>query len=245
MTADIVKTEPAGLLAVPDFMKGDAGRGLEHLKKDDLQIPRLSLAQGLSPQLVESDAKYVDGLRLGDMYNSITGQVYGKGPLTFAVVRADPPRAIEFYPLESGGGIKDRDVPLTDPRVSFGKDGEKPVATKFYDYVAVLLPSREWIGLSFKSSSLKTARILNTLMKLRSGMPMFGGLYVISSVAQKKAIGASVVTYYNFDVKNAGNITDEAEYNFVKGLYESISDRVVVVDKGDLDPDAPGAETEM
>lgn len=235
---DLQKIEPAGALAVPDFMKGDAGKGLEHLKKDDLQLPRLALAQGLSPQLVDGNAKYIEDLKLGDMFNNLTGDIYGKGPLTFAVVRADPPRGIEFNPLNEGGGVKSFNVPLDDPRMLFGPNGEKPLATKFYDFVIAFLPSRTLIALSLKSSQLKVARQLNTLMKLRANVPVYGGLYTLASVQQTNRKG----TFAGFTVKNAGNVQDEDSYTWLKKTNADLAGKTIVIDREDTADDAVSDE---
>ena len=39
---------------------------------EELQIPFLKLAQSLSPELDKSDAKYIEGLGAGEMFNSLT-----------------------------------------------------------------------------------------------------------------------------------------------------------------------------
>ena len=47
----------------------------------------------MSPQIDDTKPEhYIEDLKKGDMFNSLTGIIYGKGPLLFTVVRADPPR---------------------------------------------------------------------------------------------------------------------------------------------------------
>jgi hypothetical protein len=198
-------------------------------------MPRIALAQGLSPQIKRGDAKYIEGLQLGDMFDDLTGTNFGVGPLDFTVVRADKPRFVEFYPRSEGGGIKDLNVPAGDPRTEFGPNGEPPAATKFYDFVVMLLPTRELIALSFKSSGLKIARQLNALMKLR-GAASFAGRYTLTSVEEKNSKGE----FYNFRVKNS-SVVDEAAskkgwvskevYEEAAAIYEAIKDRALVIDR--------------
>lgn len=225
--------EETSLMNRPAFIEEQDIRGAEHIGKDDIQMPRLGLAQAQSPQLLEGDPKYIDGLRVGELFNNLTDTSYGKGPLVFSVVRADPPRGIEFTPLEEGGGIKDFDVPLDDPRMQW--DGEnKPIATKFYDFVIMIWPTKELIALSLKSSGLKVARQLNTYIKLRSA-PVFAGKYELTTTMAKGPAGQ----YATHVVKNAG-WTNEEEYQATSQAFESLKDKTIEIERvQDEDEDNP------
>ena len=238
-----MQTQGTTDLARPSWLGGER-RGTEHIGRDDVQIPRLALAQALSPQLKEGDPAFIEDLRQGHMFNTVTGQVFGKGPLEFAIVRADRPRYIEFNPRESGGGIKDFNVPANDPRTQFttNEKGErvKPVATKFYDYVVVLIPfDREAaissiIALSMKSSQLKVARQLNTFIQQRNA-DLWAAKYTLTSVAEKGAKG----DYANYRIANAGWVSQE-EYQALGALAEILKDKTVSFDR-DAD-DAEGGD---
>jgi len=236
MANDLVVSSEA---LVPSFLKANDARGTEHITKDDLQMPRIGLAQPLSPQMVESSSKYIAGLKQGEMFNSLTGQNYGKGPIYFTVVRADRPRGVEFFPLEEGGGIKDLNVPLNDPRLMFGPRGEKPTAVKFYDFIALRVdPATEAfepVALSLKGSAVSVAKALNSLMKFRGG-PSFAGLYELTSRMETSKKG---FTYAVYIVKNAGvtlkgglpGWVNETLYEQAQAFYESMRDRQVVIDR--------------
>lgn len=45
---------------------------------EDIKIPSIVLAQPASKAMVETDPGYIDGLRPGQFYNSVTREVYGK-----------------------------------------------------------------------------------------------------------------------------------------------------------------------
>lgn len=224
----------------PSFMKDAEGRGLEHLTKDDLQIPRLALAQGLTPQVAEGK----EGFTTGVMFHSVSERIYGKGPLRFAIIRADKPRFVEFIPRELGGGVKDMNVPASDPRTQFGKDGSKPLATKFYDFFIVLLPMNfedvmdNVISLSFKSTGLKVARGLNMLMARRRVMngrktDIFEHVYEVKSIVQKNSKGI----FANYEVQNAGFVSDEGTYKALAKLFEDFRDKAVDVHREGEDVD--------
>lgn len=220
----------------PDFTPLGGRSGTEHLTKDDVQMPRMGLAQQMSPELVDSDPKFIEGLRIGTLFNNLTGQIYGVGPIKFCVVRADKPRYVEFIPREAGGGIKDPNVPANDPRTQFGPNGEMPVATKFYDFVVMLLPSKELIALSFKSTGLKVAKQLNGLIQAR-GTDIYEGVYQLGTTMTQNAKGRFAI----FNVKNAGWFPKTAEgkemHDYAKDTHHALIGKNIIIDL-DTDPNA-------
>jgi hypothetical protein len=119
----VIPVEP-GQLQRPSFIP-KSSEGTENITKDDIQMPRMALAQPMSPQLVEGDPKFIEDLKTGQLFNDLTSENFGKGPILFSVIRADRPRGVEFNPLDEGGGIKDFNVPLDDERMQF-HGAEKP-----------------------------------------------------------------------------------------------------------------------
>jgi hypothetical protein len=242
-------------MARPDFLKGDDHRGTEHIAKDDMQMPRLLLAQGLSPQLDPNSPKYIDALKNGQLFNSLSGTVYGKDPIKFYVVRADAPRWVEFIPREQGGGIKDPNVKFGDPRTQFRTDDAgkplPPIATKFYDYVLMfaedgggLWKQGELIALSLKSTGIKVAKALNTFIKMKNA-PCFAGVYSIGVSSEKNTKG----TYNVYALKDLGFVQDKALYDKLGEVFEALKDKDLKLDREDGDDtdfphgaNAPGAD---
>lgn len=250
---DAIQTQGQTSMERPAFIKG-GHRGTDHIKKEDLQIARLALAQGLTPMVAEGKK----GINLageevefttGVLFNSMSQVIYGKGPIDFFIVRGDRPRFIEFFPREAGGGVKDMNVPPNDPRTRFTtnpQDGKstKPAATMFYDFIICMLPlnmqdpMKNIISLSFKSSGLKVARELNTLIKYRNA-DLFAGVYRLTSIVdpdRRKGI------FNNFHIENAGWINDENLLKIAEGLYTSLADRHITVDRTGEEPAAPGGD---
>jgi len=222
-------------------------RGTEHLTREDITMPRLALAQQMSPQLQELDPKYVPDLKVGQLFNSLTGQNFGRGPVFFTIVRADKPRYVQFAPREEGGGVIDPNVPADDPRTRFRPDGKKPLATKFYDFIVAMLPFNEktkgnpfenMIALSFKSTGLKVAKQLNTLMRMRNA-DSFTGLYELTAGQDKNTKG----TFAVYQVKNAGWLSAE-ECAIAEAMFESVKDREIKVDREPGEDDDPGDPTD-
>jgi hypothetical protein len=230
---------PAVALARPSFVKTGDRRGTEGITKDDLSIPRIGLAQALTPQVVEG----ADGFKPGVLFNSVTKTLLGKdglGPIEFVIVRRDQARYIEFFPRDAGGGIKDTDIKSGDPRTKFTNDPEtkkrlKPVATKFYDFLVMMYPLTgnpfdSIIGLSFKSSGLADATQLNMRIVERDA-PLFAGKYRLTTELRRK----NNFAWHAFKVENAGWVTDEGEYQMLEKLYDSLADKKVVIDRAEDD----------
>ena len=249
-----------GMVSVDRPAGDDQGTlGNEGIGRDDILMPRLGVAQLMSPELNPTNAKAIEGLQFTDLFNSVTRQVYGKGPLHFVVLRRDDPRWIEFNPLDQGGGIKDRNVPHGDPRTQFGPNGEKPAATMFYDFIVLLLtgldlaePLQNVIALSLKSSGIKAAKHLNFLIQQRGKKQICKGVYELraGSDVDKKSGG----TYATYKVKNAGWVTGGSALEALAvSMFESWKDREVAIDRdAAADPDSfnpadieKGAATDM
>jgi hypothetical protein len=83
---------------VPEFMSGDAGKGLESVGAEDVSVPRIKLMQGTSPELTT-----FDDLRQGDFWHTANEVNLGQKFLAVPVYRDK--RYILWRPQDSGGGI--------------------------------------------------------------------------------------------------------------------------------------------
>src|SRR3990172_6938986 len=63
----------------------------------------------------------MEGVKEGDFLNDLRGEIYGE-PVDFVVVRYLGKRAMEFAPMETGGGVVDFDVALDDVRCQWTTD---------------------------------------------------------------------------------------------------------------------------
>lgn len=61
---------------LPAHLQQGTGAGNENVSSDDMTIPRLDVIQQLSPQLDPSNAKYIEGAKLGHLFNSLSGDLY-------------------------------------------------------------------------------------------------------------------------------------------------------------------------
>lgn len=200
--------KPAGLAQqeeVPDFLKSQIGnsQGLEDVEQSDILIPRLGLCQALSPQRKKSNPLYIPDLEEGQLFNTVTQQIYGS-ELEVVLLFFFKNR-IKYFPIDSGGGI-DCISPngIDQGRISpdgcsvcrysqFGNgedvvDGEKqgpPECTLYHNLMAFIPVDISPIAISFKSTGLKVTKQLLAQIRM-SRLPMYAKRYKIG-VSEAKA----------------------------------------------------------
>lgn len=236
---------PVGLER-PDFIPEGDKTGTEGITKEDLRLPRLGIAQGLSPQMIPGDTQYIEDLKLYQMFNDTSKEVYGSGPVFFIAVRRDV-RCIEFG--EDGKSIIDFDVPRNDPRVTQwrpdpGRPGKKlpPAATLFNEYISMLVKKGgglEPVVISVKNTNKynrRAASDLNGFIKMHASqaaksVPIYGVIYSIESKSEKNDSGQFGVPVF----KQVGYIpnTDLGASLFLKvsEYAESMKDKVIGVNR--------------
>lgn len=225
--------------------------GTEDIGANEVKLPRLAIAQGLSPQMIPSESKYIPGLSMFQMFNDVTGEIYGMGPLTVVPVRRHITR-IEFDPNDRKVPL-DRDVPPGDPRTKWtasipgGKKDIPPAATEFVEYVCMLLrPGKhpEPIVVSIKTTNKymrAAADLWTTFVKLR-GTAIYRGMYRITSKGEKGKTKEGQDTNFGvFVVKNAGFVptaTDAGKMllEMAKQFHESLEGKIITINRAD-DPD--------
>lgn len=233
---------------VPEYIQQNDVRGTENIGKDDIKFPALKLAQDMSPEVKRHEAAFIEGLRAGELWNSITRDNYGEDPIGIVVVNFLGHRNVEFDPNDRNV-VLDGAVPDNDWRCQFGgRDGterdpknplklKKPVATKFYDYlILAIIGSNEptvmtW---SLKSTQLKKATVLNSVMKPGVGstakVPSFSRLFKATPVPEKGGNNS----WYGWRVDLAGWVAPEV-YAAASKLYDDLRDKTVAVEDTDAD----------
>ena len=82
----------------------DAGAGLENVTQEDLIIPRLKLVQALSPQVQKHDGAYIEGISVGDIFNTVSNEFWS-GEKGITVVPVSYRRVFLEWGPERGGGL--------------------------------------------------------------------------------------------------------------------------------------------
>jgi hypothetical protein len=238
MASEEVVKQPTGVVVPrPSFIETST-EGTEGITADDLKLPRLAIAQGLSPQMLPGDSAYIDGLKLFQLFNDLTGEIYGNGPIKFVIGRRDVKR-IEFDPNDRKVPI-DLDVPANDERNYWTKDengrGVAPRATKFVEFIVLLLrdghpPQPVVISISETNKfSRKASERLTGFTKMRQPpVPIYAGLYTVETKSEKNDKG----TFGVFVFRNHadGLIQDEATYRLAQAFCRGLQGKDIHVQR--------------
>ena len=87
------------------MLEADAGVGLENITTEDMQIPFIRIIQALSPQLQKDDPLYIKGAEQGDIFNTVTHQVWKAEEGIVVVPCYFEQKLLEFVPRSQGGGF--------------------------------------------------------------------------------------------------------------------------------------------
>lgn len=106
MAKNAVAQPSANLPATADDIDSFDGltTGLENLNQNDLLIPRLSIIQGLSPQMTRTKAEYDPNAKPGDIYDVALGERFGEG-IDFIFVHYQK-QWLQWAPRTSGKGLQ-------------------------------------------------------------------------------------------------------------------------------------------
>lgn len=231
-----------GLASRPSELDPHDLSGTEDIGVNDVRLPRLAIAQGLSTQVIPGDSSYIEGLKLFDFFNDVTGTVYGPGPIVVVPVR----RHIHYIEFDANDRRipLDLDVPPGDARTKWTKDpqnptgkGIPPAATEFGEFICYLLRpghAPEPIVVSIKTTNKWNKKAVSdwtTFIKLR-GTAIYTGMYHLLSKPEKNDSG----TFGTYVVKNAGFIpvktpAGAALWNMAKKLHDDLEGKVIIVSR--------------
>lgn len=223
----------------PSWM--ETTEGSQEITAEDIRLPRLAIAQGLSPQMLPDNSQFIDGLRMFDMFNDVTGEIYGRGPLKFVPVYWQV-KNIEFERGPDGkntGVIIDADVPSGDPRTKWGKERDtgkklRPSATRYTELVVMLLRPElppETVIISIKETNKHMRRaaqiISGALVEIQR--PYYGGIYSVRTVPEKFDQGTAGV--FVFGIRPTLWNNDRQLFERAKALQESLQGKTIVVNR--------------
>lgn len=240
MTEALQKTGGNFLASRPSFIK-ESTAGHEGVHKADVKPPALKLAQSTSPETKRAKPeRYIEGLREGELFNSLTKEIYGEDPIKMIIVKPLGHRNVEF---DKDGKPVEFDIPDNDPRTKFTNeriDGKltriKPKATKFLDYlILATLPSgkRALMTFALKSTQLRKGVEMNSII-LGNSLPCYAYEFTVSVVPE--SFGTK--SWYGFNF--VPGWPSEEVYFEAEKKYEEFKDAKVEVDDDEAEPVAGG-----
>jgi hypothetical protein len=204
----------------------NAGTGREDFTGSDFQIPYKAILQKLSPQVDESNPKFIDGAKAGMIFDTVSNKLYPaltgvgikeEGAGIKVVVVAYKKYFVEWRDREDGGGLVAQHLPESEAHKSAEPDPEKPsklrlpngnllVETTYY-YVLLPVPNDEpeMAVIAMSSTQLKTSRKWNNALNGRKvngkPSPIFGQIFQLQTGTEKNNAGQS---WYGWTFKPIG-----------------------------------------
>lgn len=233
----VAKKEEGGAVMEfdPTMFEQDAGSGNENIGQEDLALPFLKIISGLDPLLDENE-----DLRKGDIYNTVTGDIY-KGKEGVRVIPcAYQRRFIEWAPRGTGSGapVNIYTPEQERPRTERSRDDNREyVVGGNGTYIEdtqqhfVLVLNNDGTAqpalIAMKSTQLKKGRKWNSMIQGRTAMgkngpfqmPRFSNIYVLKSLAEENSKGS----WHGWDVSLEGVVQDPAIYAQAKAFADSIN----------------------
>lgn len=233
---------PAHLKDVID--SGDM-RGSENVTSQDIQLPRLELAQALSAAVKKKDPDYIDGCEEGDFYNSLTRVSYGNEVYIVPVYFIN--EYLVWIDQDEGGGFRGsfetaREAEAEAQRVRDEENKKEVEVVKTAVHYCLLIDLEsgtvEQVSVPMAKSKQRVNRKLNSLIQLAGG-PRFSRVYQMTSV---DATNANNQDYQNADIKMYGFVSQEV-FNQAEEFYEMVKSMNVTTDYSDVsESDATPAE---
>ena len=229
-TQEVAKINPA---QYPAFIGSLAlGKGHEDvIETSDLILPRAKLVQFTSEEVTAENPE--DRIEPGKLINSITKQELT--PLIIPIYRYKTytffnpldRKSSNYDPAYEAGEMVFSTTDKNDPRIGDGlefKDGEAPRVTEAFNYLSLFPGERLPLILSFKRTSLRAAKELNTMLQL-SGGDMFSNRYKI--VITRHEDGQR--KWFSISVRGAGKATAE-EHAIANQIFEHFRGQGKVAD---------------
>lgn len=230
MTTQVAMTNAADEL--PSFLRERVGSvattGLEDMP-DDFTIPRIQLAQAMSPQVKKRDPEYIPGLEEGMFFHALTRKVIGEQFIA-PVLKIWNSRTlftdeneVDCWSPDSIHGSKHAAECAACPLKDWGEDRTPPACKVFQNHLVVIdgEPAVLSIRLSNKAA-VAEARKIRTSAKLveGKGLGLFAGLFQFSALMVKGQQGSYFVT----SAVPAGYVQSEEEYDRLAQLAEQLKD---------------------
>ena len=229
------KTTQVVVSELDKMLEADSGIGLENITTEDMQIPFIRIIQALSPQLQKDDPLYIKGAEQGDIFNTVSQEIYKQDEGVIVVPAFFEKKFLEFQLRSSGGGFvrelaaDDKDITMTsrEGTIELLPNGNELVRTHQHLVIAqsadgTIAPS----VLDMKKTQLKVSRRWNTLKnsaRLPSGalMPIYGTAWQLTTVLEANDQGK----WFNYKLDRINDVTPEIEKMMLeaRNMYQGVS----------------------
>ena len=205
---------------------------------DEMQIPFIRALQALSPQLNKKKPEYIDGAEQGDLFNTVTGQVW-KGEEGVTIIPCyQVTKYLEFTPRDMGGGFRGEISPTNPVLQQTTRQGSKELLptgnelVKSDQHYCLVLDgegSFQPAVIDMKSTQLKVSRRWKTQIAMqkikhpKTGQmitpPLFATEWKITTVEESNDQGA----WFNPSVEKVGLVGERDLMLEAKAFRDSVA----------------------
>ena len=233
--ADVTKKSNTNVSNILDDILETAGEGVDY-ETSELQIPFIRVIQALSPQIKKSDAAFIKGAEQGDLFNTVTGEVW-KGEEGINVIPCyQETKHLEFTPRDQGGGFVG-ELPAGDPNIlkttrqgakeTLPSGNELVKSDQHYCMVLNKDGSAQPAIVDMKSTQLKICRRWKTQIAMqkipdKNGVmrtpALFATIWNLKTVEESNDMG----TWYNYTVEKVDLVKDKNLFIDAKNFRSSV-----------------------
>ena len=216
------------------LFEDDAGVGLENVGQEDLALPFLKVLSRQDPTLDD-----LDNAKAGDIYNTVTGEVFKGKDGVVVVPCAYQRRYIEWAPRGSGSGAPlnmfspDQERPRTERSKEDNKEyvvgGNGSYIEETHQHFVLIINedgSTSTALIAMKSTQLKKSRKWNSMVAGRTMMgskgpftpPRFSHKYLLKTISEENSKGS----WHGWEISLEGVVDNAAVYGQAKAFAESI-----------------------
>jgi len=230
---------------LPAYIKqGGPSRGNENVGTSDLVIPRLEIAQLLSPCLKDSKPEYIAECREGDIYNTVTRGVFPRETGVLVIPILYKKEYLVWKDRKEGGGFRGSFATIgeANERIAGEKDAQFLTAAETGQQLVLVVnedgsTDESMLAMvSMSRTKLKVSKNWNSLIRLNGG-DRFSRVYRLITSDEQNSNGDE---YKNFQVMAAG-FPEEGAYALAETIYESVASGAL---QYKMDTSQEGAEDE-
>ena len=205
---------------------------------DEMQIPFIRALQAMSQQLNKKKPEYIDGAEQGDLFNTVTGQVW-KGEEGVTIIPCyQVTKYLEFTPRDMGGGFRGEISPTNPVLQQTTRQGSKELLpngnelVKSDQHYCLVLDgegSFQPAVIDMKSTQLKVSRRWKTQIAMqkikhpKTGQmitpPLFATEWKITTVEESNDQGS----WFNPSVEKVGLVGERDLMLEAKAFSDSVA----------------------
>lgn len=205
---------------LPAHLQVGNGLGNENVNADSLTLPRIDIIQMLSPQKQKTSPKYIEGAKDGDLFNTLTGELYTS---VFLVNLMFERQFSVFKDRKHGGGYEgafESEAAALQHIQDKGLDPKQHNISETGVHKCLMLDEngnpKQPVLIYMSNSKLRVSSGWNTSIQLQGqGADRFATVWTLSAVEETNKQGQP---YFNYKVDFAG-FAGEALYKEAKDNY--------------------------